>query len=74
MIDHLWRERLALCDRLLPIRPDAPFARARLLEGWRRAARAGAKSVRGFIRARLQRAMRVAERRRALTAKEPPGE
>ena len=74
MIDHLWRERLALCDRLLPLRPDAPFARARVLEGWRRAVRAGAKSVRGFIRAQLQHALRVAERRRALTAKELPRE
>ena len=26
MIDHLWRERLALCDRLIAVRPQAPFA------------------------------------------------
>ena len=47
MIDHIWRERLALCDRLIAVRPDAPFALARRLETLRRAAIAAVKRVRG---------------------------
>ncbi len=50
MIDHLWRERLALCNRLIAVRPQAPFSLVRRLEGLRSAAIAGAKSVRGRLR------------------------
>jgi len=51
MIDHIWRERLALGDRLVELRPGARFTRARRLELVRRAAIAAAKE----LRARLQR-------------------
>ena len=46
MIDRLWRERLALCNRLIAVRPQAPFSLARGLEGLRSAAIAAARSVR----------------------------
>ena len=46
MIDHLWRERLALANRLIAVRPQAPFSLVRRLEALRSAAIAGAKSVR----------------------------
>jgi CelD/BcsL family acetyltransferase involved in cellulose biosynthesis len=46
MINHLWCERLPLCDRLVAIRPQAPFSLVRRLEALRAAAIAGAKSVR----------------------------
>jgi CelD/BcsL family acetyltransferase involved in cellulose biosynthesis len=49
MIDHLWRERLQLANRLVAVRADAPFAVVRRLEGLRSAAVAGAKSVRNSI-------------------------
>jgi hypothetical protein len=51
MIDHLWRERLALCDRLIAVRP-APFAFALAcwIERLRRGAIAAAKVVRDRIR------------------------
>ena len=49
MIDHLWRERLALCDRLIAVRPQGPFALARRLEGLRAAAIAWAKRVRNHL-------------------------
>jgi CelD/BcsL family acetyltransferase involved in cellulose biosynthesis len=55
MINHLWRERLALCNRLVAVRPQAPFWFARRLEGLRCAAIAGAKSVRNGIRSRVRR-------------------
>jgi CelD/BcsL family acetyltransferase involved in cellulose biosynthesis len=50
MIDHLWRERLSLCDRLIAVRPQAPFAQARRLERLRAAAIVGAKRLRGLLR------------------------
>ncbi len=50
MIDHVWRERLALCDRLIAVRPQAPFAHARRLEALRSAAIAGARSIRRRFR------------------------
>ena len=50
MIDRLWRERLPLCDRLFAVRPQAPFALARGLEGLRAAAISGAKRLRGALR------------------------
>jgi CelD/BcsL family acetyltransferase involved in cellulose biosynthesis len=49
MIDHLWRERLPVCNRLMAVRPTAPFSIARRLEGLRTAAIAAAKSVRNTI-------------------------
>jgi len=50
MIDHLWRERLALCDRLIAVRPQAPFAHAQRLERLRCAAIVGVKSLRRRFR------------------------
>ena len=46
MIDHIWRERLALADRLIAVRPQAPFPAARRLEKLRHAAIATARAVR----------------------------
>src|SRR6202035_1954796 len=46
MIDHIWRERLALSDRLIAVRPPVSFASVRRLEMLRNAARAAAKAVR----------------------------
>jgi CelD/BcsL family acetyltransferase involved in cellulose biosynthesis len=53
MIDHLWRERLALANRLIAVRSSAPFSFVRRLEGVRSVAIAGAKSIRKSVRARL---------------------
>jgi CelD/BcsL family acetyltransferase involved in cellulose biosynthesis len=50
MIDHLWRERRAFCDRLIAVRLRAPFAHARRLERLRCAAIAGVKSLRRRFR------------------------
>jgi CelD/BcsL family acetyltransferase involved in cellulose biosynthesis len=50
MIDRLWRERLALCDRLVALRPQVPFAAVRRLEALRSAAIAAAKSARDYFR------------------------
>jgi hypothetical protein len=55
MIDHLWRERLTLVNLLIAVRPQAPFAVARRLEGLRTAAIAGVKNVRDRLRGRLSR-------------------
>ncbi len=49
MIDHLWRERLALCDRLIAVRPHPPFALARTLEGLRATFVAQAKNIRALF-------------------------
>jgi CelD/BcsL family acetyltransferase involved in cellulose biosynthesis len=49
MIDHIWRERLGLQDRLIAVRPEAPFARARRLERLRRTTIAAAKKLRRLI-------------------------
>jgi CelD/BcsL family acetyltransferase involved in cellulose biosynthesis len=49
MIDHIWRERLTLCDRLLAVRPEAPFAYARRAEALRRAAVSAAKRARRWL-------------------------
>jgi CelD/BcsL family acetyltransferase involved in cellulose biosynthesis len=48
MIDHIWRERLALADRLIAVGPEHAhaFALARMLEGLRRAAISLAKALR----------------------------
>ena len=49
MIDHLWRERLSLADRLIGVRGDTAFVAARRLEALRIAAIAGAKRLRGLL-------------------------
>src|SRR5438128_9242444 len=52
MIDHVWRERLALADRLVRVGPEksAAFALACALEASRRAAINGAKKLRDLLR------------------------
>jgi CelD/BcsL family acetyltransferase involved in cellulose biosynthesis len=50
MIDHIWRERLSLCDLLIGVRPRAPFWRARRLEALRASAIAAAKQFRDWFR------------------------
>src|SRR5436190_4871662 len=53
MIDHVWRERLALSDRLIALRPSAmPFALACGIETLRRSAIAAARALRDRIRNR----------------------
>jgi CelD/BcsL family acetyltransferase involved in cellulose biosynthesis len=54
MIDHVWRERLALADRLLCVGPGRSlgFTLAYTLEALRRAAIDGAKTLRELIRRR----------------------
>ena len=54
MIDHVWRERLALDDRLVRIGPDRSlaFAVACRLESLRRTAIASAKTLRDRMRRR----------------------
>jgi hypothetical protein len=49
MIDHIWRERLTLCDRLIAVRPDAPFATVRRLETLRRGAIRAVKDIRWWL-------------------------
>jgi CelD/BcsL family acetyltransferase involved in cellulose biosynthesis len=49
MIDHVWRDRLTLCDRLIAVRPLASFASVRRLEMLRNAAIAAAKAVRNQL-------------------------
>ncbi len=46
ILDHLWRERLHLCDRLIAIRPRTPFRIACGLEWLRGAAIDAAKAAR----------------------------
>ena len=50
MIDHVWRERLRLCDRLIALRPDAAFSRARRLEELRGALLTTARKLRSAWR------------------------
>jgi CelD/BcsL family acetyltransferase involved in cellulose biosynthesis len=51
MIDHIWRERLALSDRLIALRPSAvPFALVCRIEMLRRRAIDAARAVRNRIR------------------------
>ena len=50
MIDHVWRERLALSDRLIELRPSVvPFGLACRIEALRRSAVAAAKALRDRI-------------------------
>ena len=52
MIDHVWRERLALADRLIRLGPEAApcSALAGALEASRRAAIHAVKSLRRVVR------------------------
>jgi hypothetical protein len=52
MIDHIWRERLPLADRLIDVRPDAArsFGLACTMESLGRKAMDAAKIVRGALR------------------------
>ena len=53
MIDHVWRERLALSDRLIALRPSkVPFALTCRIETLRRLAIAAAKAMRDRLRRR----------------------
>jgi hypothetical protein len=54
MIDHIWRERLALADRLICLGPQQrhAFALAAALERLRRGAIAGLKRLRDLARSR----------------------
>jgi CelD/BcsL family acetyltransferase involved in cellulose biosynthesis len=53
MIDHVWRERLALSDRLIALRRSAmPFALTCWIETLRRSAIAATKALRNRIRGR----------------------
>jgi CelD/BcsL family acetyltransferase involved in cellulose biosynthesis len=54
MIDHIWRERLALADHLMSVGPSqrGAFALAGALERARRAAIAGVKRLRDHLRGR----------------------
>ena len=53
MIDHVWRERLALSDRLVALKASAvPFTLASGLESLRRYGIATAKGLRDRIRSR----------------------
>ena len=51
VLDHIWRERLTLSDRLIAVRP-APFAHACLFERLRGTAIAAAKSIRAQLSAK----------------------
>jgi hypothetical protein len=50
MIDHLWRERLAMTDLMIGLKPDTGFAVARRLESARHRAVAWARGVRDLLR------------------------
>ena len=50
MMDEVWGERLALCDRLIAVKPQAPFARGRRLETLRGKAVTTAKALRARLR------------------------
>jgi CelD/BcsL family acetyltransferase involved in cellulose biosynthesis len=50
MIDHLWRERLAMTDLMIGLKPGTGFALACRLESARRRAVAWARSVRDLYR------------------------
>jgi CelD/BcsL family acetyltransferase involved in cellulose biosynthesis len=50
MIDHLWRERIAMADLMIALQPGARFALASRLEFARCSALAWARSVRDFVR------------------------
>ncbi len=49
-LDHIWSERLTLCNRMIAVRPEAPFARACRLETLRTTTIAAGKSIRRHMR------------------------
>lgn len=49
MLDNIWGERLTLCNRLIAVRPGAPFARACRLEALRGVVIAAGKSIRAHM-------------------------
>ncbi len=55
MIDHLWRERLAVADLMIALRPGTSFAVACRLEEARRRAISWARGVRDFLRRVIRR-------------------
>jgi CelD/BcsL family acetyltransferase involved in cellulose biosynthesis len=50
VFDSIWRERLAIVDRLMAVTPQAPFGFACTAETWRRQLEAAAKSARDRLR------------------------
>ncbi len=50
MLDPIWSERLTLCNRLIAVRPEAPFARACRLETLRGAVFTAARALRKHLR------------------------
>jgi CelD/BcsL family acetyltransferase involved in cellulose biosynthesis len=50
MLDHIWSERLVICNRMIAVRPEAPFTRACRLETLRGGAIAAVKSIRTRLR------------------------
>ncbi|MPZ57394.1 MAG: GNAT family N-acetyltransferase [Rhizobiales bacterium] len=54
MIDHIWRERCTMSDRLIAVKPDAsgPFALVCRLESLRRLGRSAARTMREHWRGR----------------------
>ena len=52
MIDHLWRERLAMADLMIALRPGARFTVACQLEAARRRAIMWARGIRDLLRRR----------------------
>jgi hypothetical protein len=52
MIDHIWRERLVLSDRMIELKPSPRFVLVCHFEGLRRAALKAAKAVRDRLRRR----------------------
>jgi CelD/BcsL family acetyltransferase involved in cellulose biosynthesis len=50
LMDHLWRDRLAMADLMIGLSPGANLARARRLETMRRDAIAMARNIRGALR------------------------
>jgi hypothetical protein len=49
MINHIWRERIELADRLIGVRSNAAFAAARGMERLRGVSVSAAKSVRDWF-------------------------
>jgi hypothetical protein len=55
MIDHLWRERLAMADLMIGLQPGAGFAAASRLEAARRGAFAWGRGVRDILQRTISR-------------------
>jgi len=58
VMNRSWSERLALCDLMIAVRPQSPFARVERLERLRLAAIAAAKAIRERLRQQWSRAFR----------------